>query len=127
MTQLTISHIIHLSDEDIDLLISGKEVIVTGVCSPVTTGKNYCSEPAYEVFCEYNIKVGYSSFKSVEKGFVVSLSNYQLNELRENRWMSLMNSELKKKLVTFHQIIISGKEDLERSICFDHLSQISSS
>ena len=56
MLHLTITHLIHLTRDQCYKLHEGEEMEVTGVSVPVWHGKEYTSEPAREVFCNYVIK-----------------------------------------------------------------------
>lgn len=56
MLKLSIVHNIFLKQEEVNILNSKQNISVIGVCLPVWSFNKNSSEPAEEVFCEYEIQ-----------------------------------------------------------------------
>lgn len=127
-TTLVISHLVHLTDEEMKKL-SYEKVKVTGIYSPVTYINGFTSEPAVKVPCNYILGISNCDMKTNKEGFNIGLSNIQIQDLQKRKFMAFWFKEtIKKDIEIFvdHQVVISNKDDLERSICLFQRSQTSS-
>lgn len=123
--KLFISHSLYLDTKDVDYLLTGKELKTTGICVPVSFDGTRTSEPAKEVFCEYSLKIDNLGFSSTKRGFKIRLSNTQLLNIKKTKFLNLIHRD-ENKLHILNQIVISDKEDLDRSMYFDQFDQTSS-
>ena len=54
-TTLTVHHNLYLTREERYKVTAGETVVITGVCVPVWSQKDFTTEPAVEVFVQYHI------------------------------------------------------------------------
>lgn len=75
MITIAISHIIYLNKQERYNLYNGEKVTKVGFFVPVCFYKGLTSEPAYEIFCKYNLSND-KEFRSIEKfrnGFDINI------------------------------------------------------
>jgi len=101
MLKLSIMHTIFLKQEEVNKLNSNQNVSVIGICLPVWSFNKNSSEPAEEVFCEYEIQN--NEFKPIEilkNKYKIYLPDY----------CHKMNIELTKKQ-------FNNLSDIDKSLC----------
>jgi hypothetical protein len=137
MDKLIISHRLFLLPEEKKILqTKGTFIETVGACCPVWANSDKTSEPAYEIFVKYRVISGEGEMFKSEDGFNIYLpkQSHRNNLLNikdgGSDWLSLIATSIininDKKYPVYHQIVISGIETLERSICAVHLAHTSS-
>lgn len=101
MLKLSIIHNIFLKQEEVNMLNSKQNISTIGVCLPVWSFNKNSSEPAEEIFCEYEIQNNESKpIQILKNKYKIYLPDY----------CHKMNIELTKK--QFNDL-----SDIDKSFC----------
>jgi hypothetical protein len=98
MLNLTIQHIIHLTEKQRYALHEGIELVTVGVSVPVWFMNNVTSEPAKEIFCNYYLKNDKQEvpIKIRSDGYEICLP-YRAGsslDISDDEWRQLSNSNI---------------------------------
>lgn len=123
------------------LQTEGTMVETTGVSCPIWIEREETTEPAQEVFCRYQVvagvPVGDHRIVPDDKGYTIYLVDQarrlSLADIKDGgvAWLNFVLPETisvgDKTRPVIHQVVISGIEELDRSMFAVHLPQTSSS
>lgn len=99
MLILSILHHIFLSDEEIEKLINGEKLEVTGVSLPVWFQNGNTSEPAEEVFCKYRLLCSNDPepikhyMKKGSKGYAIEIRQNKDKPKFPSHWKSMSEED----------------------------------
>lgn len=95
MITIAISHIIYLNKQERYDLYHEKEITKIGFFVPVCFYKGKTSEPAHEIFCEYNLS-NYKKFQSIKKhqnGFKINIYSDSENDNHLSNTKNLLDAK----------------------------------
>lgn len=131
MLKLSIVHNIFLKQEEVNILNSKQNVSTIGVCLPVWSFNKNSSEPAEEIFCEYEIQNNETKpIEILKNKYKIYLPDYchKMNiELTKKQFNDL--SDLDKSFCTIGKNIILSKQPIllekeEEAIIFNQYEKI---